>query len=122
MSLASVDNRVTVSNRGNIVTLTQLNKRGNVIIGIKGDAGIAADLKTTERLLITEGKITLPTRALGDIATNLCLLFESETSTFVMAEVTCHINPLNPCEVIFDQKDEVDGKWVVVSYLSARNQ
>lgn len=73
-------------------------------------------LVTTERLLISNGAISLPFKAAGDIVNNYALIFDDLTTT-VVSEFTCHISA-DSWSVQFDPGDDLNGKYAVVSYIT----
>jgi hypothetical protein len=85
-----------------------LNNQTTFVGGIK--------LVTTERLLISNGAISLPFKAAGDIVNNYALIFDDLTTT-VVNEFACHISA-DSWDVQFDASDDLNGKYAVVSYIT----
>lgn len=73
-------------------------------------------LITTKRLLIIDNQAVLPYEVIGDIVHNMALVYDSEDlNDRVITEYTCSVDKHF---LKFDEEDELDGKYCVVSYLA----
>ena len=74
-------------------------------------------LRTTKRILIRDNKIKLPTISVGDVVFNMAKVFY-EYDTFEHDDFTCTINTENLQEVLFEEDDELNNYYAVVTYLT----
>ncbi len=74
-------------------------------------------LMTTDRILIVDNKITLPYKPIGTIVHDMAMLYLNDDigDKLVAMEVTCMVDGNN---VIFDELDDVNGYYAVVTYLA----
>lgn len=73
-------------------------------------------LVTTNKLLIEDNKITLPSPGYGNVMFNMALIFNDNINNHLIAEVTCSMGQ-DGLSVIFDEEDNMNGNYAVVSYL-----
>ena len=77
-------------------------------------------LRTTSRLLIDNGnRALLPSMAIGDIVWNLAMVFDTLDSDVIECEATVTTNGTH---VIFEDSDNLKGKYCIVSYLTYKVQ
>lgn len=79
-----------------------------------------ANLVTTERLLIEDNRIILPSDASGEIIDRHAIIFEDnnlDLHEYFVEEYDCHIDESNPRLVHFDPNDNLNGLYAVVSYI-----
>lgn len=73
-------------------------------------------LKTTDKLLIgDDNRVLLPSIAIGDIVWNMAVIFNEIDSYVIEKEVTVSTNG---SYLIFEDSDDVKGKYCIVSYLT----
>lgn len=77
-------------------------------------------LRTTELMLIKNNKITLPSVSVGDVVFNIAKIFYKKDE-FEYDDYTCKINTENYKEVLFEDTDELNGYYAVVSYLTYKD-
>lgn len=77
------------------------------------------EIITTEKILISNNEINLQKTALGDIVHNMALVFDNLNSIYY-TEYSCTINPTGN-KVLFEQSDNLNGKYAIISYLTNSN-
>ena len=78
----------------------------------------ASELYTTDKLQIIDNQIELDPAPTGGIVHNLALVFSSVDSTTIEKEVFC---TLEDNIVKFDELDNVDGMYAILSYYVAQS-
>ena len=74
----------------------------------------SSTLVTSAKTLVVNNTAEMTSRIFGDVVWNIAKVFDTE-ETNVYTEVTCTADGLS---VILEQDDNVNGKYIVVSYLS----
>src|SRR5574344_518752 len=86
---------------------------GNAIVSSINNS--KSKIKSTDKILIKNNKITLPYKASGDIINNKALVYEDSSEVYTEYSCLCSEDGMN---VIFDSSDNLNGKYAKVTYLT----
>lgn len=89
---------------------------------IEGGSSVESSiLITTSKILIENNTIVLPQKGYGDIVWNLALIFDNNYDNIITSEASCNMSD-DGLTVLFEETDNLNGKYAIVSYLGMDNE
>lgn len=111
-----IDLKIEVDNLRNEIYQYIDDSVNNILINISTQT---TTLLTTSKLQIFNNKITLPKKCKGTPIFNSCLVYDTLNSVF-FTEYTCSVSA-DGLYIIFDQFDNLNNKFAVVTYQAYDN-
>lgn len=120
---ANVAGRILITNTSSNVIAKNINYNNANGTLVSTDVQTALDelsnraVITTGRLVIAGNKITLPSKALGEVFNNIAFVYKTAGAPNVITEYTCLLD-IDNLHVLFDSADSLNGYECTVTYFA----